>query len=152
MTAKSSLLDEHLAWPRTQWEHGGPWRLGHGLTVVGPGWWPLVRRAFAAVAEMPGAQVVHVKQKHGVFQVRLYHGDPSRQARLRALATELTEASRSRCEACGTTVPTLAPGRAVWRNHCADCRTLLESFDGDRAERRLWELRAGRAWPPLQGW
>jgi hypothetical protein len=52
------LFGERLKWPRHQWRYGGAWRLGHGLTVVGPGWWPLVGRAFAAVAETPEAEVL----------------------------------------------------------------------------------------------
>ena len=150
----ADLLSERLEWPRRQHQHGGPWRLGHGLTVVGPGWWPLVRRAFAAVAELPGAEIRDVRQKAAVLEVRPFHPDAEVSAHLRALAAELTEASRSCCEGCGRAVPRLA--RAAWRNHCGACAAALDAFaasdSAGRAERRLWESRAGRTWPASDFW
>jgi hypothetical protein len=148
----SDLLDEQLEWPLVQWQRGGPWRLGHGLTVVGPGWWPLVRRAFAAAAEVPGAEVRNVRQKAAVLEVRASHPDAGTLSRLRVLAAELTEASRVRCEGCGRAVPRLEPDRGVWRNHCDTCAAALAAFVGGRAERRLWEWRAGRSWPCSSFW
>jgi hypothetical protein len=149
--AMTTILDERMEWPKHQWEHGGPWRLGHGLTVVGPGWWPLVRRGFAVVAETPGATVVGVKQKFGLLELRMRHPDAATQDRLNALAGELTTASRSLCEACGTIVPPVPFGKGVWRNHCPACSArLAELSDDAHAERRLWEERAGCAWPPSE--
>ena len=78
----SDLLDERLAWPDEQRERGGPWRLGHGLASVGPGWWPLVRAAFAAAAEMPGAEVRDVRQKFGALELWLQHEDAARRCHL----------------------------------------------------------------------
>jgi hypothetical protein len=148
----SELLDERLEWPHVAWQYGGRWRLGHGLTVVGPGWWPLVRRAFGAVAEVPGAEIRNVRQRAAVLEIRPFHPDADTLSRLRALATELTEASRIRCEGCGCAVPRLEPDRGAWRNHCDDCAATLAGFAGARAERRLWELRAGRCWPASDFW
>lgn len=148
----SELLDERLEWPQVPRQHGGQWRLGQGLTVVGPGWWPLVRRAFAAVAEVPGAEIRNVRQKAAVLEIRPFHSDADTRSRLTALAAELTEASRKRCEACGCTVPRLEPDRGTWRNHCEDCTAVLAAFAGVRAERHLWELRAGCSWPESDFW
>ena len=147
----SDLLDERLAWPDEQRERGGPWRLGHGLASVGPGWWPLVRAAFAAAAETPGAEVRDVRQKFGALELWLQHEDAARRDALRAAAAACTEASRSRCEGCGAAVERLAPGRMTWRLHCADCAAFVAAA-GDRAERKLWEWRAGLPWPPFDGW
>lgn len=153
MAPTPRLLDESLEWPRELWQRGGAWRLGHGMCVLGPGWWPLVRQAFAAVAETPGAVVVDVRQKCAVLEVRLAHLDPGTQARLDALAASLTRASRERCEACGAAVPPVTPLRAPWRNHCPACHARYAALaGGGRSERRLWEERAGRAWPPFEGW
>ena len=148
---KDSMLDERLAWPRRQWQHGGPWRLGHGLTVVGPGWHPLVRAAFAAVAEVAGATVIDVRQKCAVLEIRAHHPDASVCDILRARMTALTEASRSLCEGCGAVVPTLPCGQGLWRLHCAQCTTLVNA-GGRRRERRLWETRAQRKWPKSELW
>jgi hypothetical protein len=147
----STLLDDHLAWPRDQWERGAPWRLGHGLTVVGPGWHHLVRAAFAAVAEVPGAEVRDVRQKFAVLEIRVHHPDATQAVALGARITELTKASRSRCEGCGVAVPTLVRGAARWRLHCAECAALIDARDAG-SERRLWERRARRPWPPTAGW
>lgn len=144
------LLDERLEWPVHQWHHGGRWRLGHGLTVVGPGWWPLVRRAFALVAETPGATVLEVKQQNGLLRVLLRHPNDLIRAQLATFVEELENASRTRCEACGTAVPRVEPSQVVWRNHCAACRARLGELEADdaiHAERHLWEERAGCAWP-----
>ena len=148
----SDLLDERLEWPLVQRRRGGRWRLGHGMTVVGPGWWPIVRRAFAAVAEVPGAEVRNVRQKAAALEIRPSHPDAEILSRLWALAAELTEASRIRCESCGCPVPRLEPDRGERRNHCADCAATLATLVGGRAERRLWELRAGRSWPESSFW
>jgi hypothetical protein len=149
---KCTLLDEQLEWPLEQWQRGGPWRLGHGLTVVGPGWWSLVRRGFAAVAEMPGAEVLGVRQKCGVLELNLYHEDRPHRDSLRAIATACTEASRARCEGCGAGVPRLEPGSAVWRLHCSECDALIAAAADHRAERFLWERRAGLEWPSTELW
>jgi hypothetical protein len=82
------------------------------------------------------------------------HADPEQRIRLRALGAELTEASRSRCEACGQAVPRVEPPRTVWRNHCGACRSMLATFiavhDAD-AERHLWEAQADCTWPESEG-
>ena len=148
---RAGLLDERLEWPRHLWQHGGPWRLGHGLTVVGPGWWPLVRRGFAAVAEVPGAAVTEVRQKCALVEVHVSHPDRGVRVQLHALAAELTEASRSQCEACGRAVPTLPPKGGIWRNQCQACAAwydVLAQADVLDAEYRLWEVHAGGVrWP-----
>ena len=149
--ATSILLDERLAWPRDQWARGEPWRLGHGLTVVGPGWHRLVRAAFAAVAEVPGATVGDVRQKCAVLEIHVRHPDAVQCAALRARVAESTDASRSLCEGCGVPVPTLVRGEARWRQHCAACAALIDASDV-HSERRLWEQRAGRPWPPSATW
>ena len=147
----STLLDERLAWPRDQWQRGAPWRLGHGLTVVGPGWHRLVRAAFAAVAEVPDGEVRDVRQKCAVLEIHVHHPDAAQCAALRARIAESTAASRSLCEGCGAAVPTLERGEARWRLHCAECAAMIEADDG-HSERRLWERRAGRPWPPFAMW
>lgn len=81
----------------------------------------MVRAAFAAVAEVPGAEVRDVRQKCGILEIRAYHPDETRCEALRAVTAACTEASRSRCEGCGAAVPPLEHGRAVWRLHCPDC-------------------------------
>lgn len=126
--------------------------MGHGLTVVGPCWWPLVRQVFAAVAEVPGAEIRCVRQKAAVLEIRPFHADADTLSLLSALAAELTEASRTRCEGCGRAVPRLEPDRGTWRNHCGDCTTALAALAGAQAERRLWESRAGRLWPESEFW
>jgi hypothetical protein len=131
------LLEGRLEWPRDQWQRGGPWRLGHGLTVVGPGWHPLVRAVFAAVAEVPGAEVWNVRQKCGLLEIRIDHPDEAHREALRALAAACTEASRSLCEGCGTALPAVPPGAAVWRNHCAECKVLIRA-GGDVATKKSW--------------
>jgi hypothetical protein len=148
-----ALLEERLEWPVGQWRAGGPWRLGHGLTVVGPGWWRLVRRGFALVAETPGASVTDVRQKCAVFEMRFHHADRTTLERLRALGGALTRASRAWCEGCGVGVPPVDAGLAPWRNHCARCRARLQELQelaGSHAERWLWEERAGVSWPPSE--
>ena len=147
----STLLDDRLAWPRDQWERGAKWRLGHGLTVVGPGWHRLVRAVFAAVAEVPGAEVRDVRQKCAVLDIRVHHPDAAMGEALRARVAHSTESSRSLCEGCGVAVPTLTRGQVRWRQHCADCTALIDTGDAG-SERHLWERRAGRPWPPLAGW
>lgn len=145
------MMDERLSWPRRQWQHGGDWRLGHGLTVVGPGWHSLVREAFAAVAEVAGATVVSVRQKCAILEIRAHHPDAAERDALRERMTALTDASRSLCEGCGVAVPTLPRGRGIWRLHCADC-TALVNAGGRQCERRLWETRAQRKWPKSELW
>src|SRR5690348_16612312 len=117
----SDLLDERLEWPLHKRTDRGPWRLGHGLTVVGPGWWPLVRQVFAAVAETPGATVAGVRQKCAMLEVRIDHPNPGSRARLGTLTACLTQKSRSVCEACGGAVPAVDPAHPPWRNHCPAC-------------------------------
>lgn len=146
-----ALLDDTLEWPRDQWERGGPWRLGHGLTVVGPGWHPLVRRTFAAVAEVPGAEVRDVHQKIARLEIRIHHPHPTQQAALHTVAALCTEASHTRCEGCGTAVPAAPAGQVIWRTHCAECAAIIAA-GGPKGERHLWEQRAGRPWPSLPAW
>ena len=145
------LLDERLEWPSAQWKSGGRWRLGRGMTVVGPGWWPLVRQVFAAVAELPGAEVLDVKQECGFLQLHVFHAYAGHRAALRALAAAMQEASRRRCEGCGALVPRLEPGRGVWRLHCPDCDAFVKAA-GRKAERALWKRIAHKPWPPTFGW
>ncbi len=89
----ASLLDDRLAWPHAQWQSGGPWRLGEGLCLVGPGWHRFVRQAFALVAETPGAWVVSVKQKCAWLEVLAWHEDPPVRGRLRRAMWQCHDAS-----------------------------------------------------------
>ena len=148
---KQTLLDDRLAWPQDQWQRGQPWRLGHGLTVVGPGWHRLVRAAFAAVVEVPAAEVRDVRQKCAVLEIHVHHPDTAQCAALRARVAESTDASRRLCEGCGAAVPTLVRDQPRWRQHCPDCAALINADDAG-SERRLWEQRAGRPWPPSTTW
>ena len=145
------LLDDRLEWPLAERREGAPWRLGHGLTVVGPGWWPLVRRAFAHAAETPGATVRRVRQKCAVLEVWFAHPAPLARAQLDAFSARIRRASRSRCEACGAAVLPPPPAAPPSRNHCSRCADRLRdlALAGRRgAEIALWEERAGGPWPP----
>lgn len=119
---------------------------------MGPGWWPLVRGALAAVAEVLGAEICNVRQKAAVLELRPYHPDADALPRLWTLAAEFTESSRTRREGCACAVPRLEPDRGAWRNHCGDRGIAVAAFLGGRAERRLWERRARRSWPVSGFW
>jgi hypothetical protein len=149
--SRDTLLDETIAWPREQWQTGAAWRLGHGLTSVGPGWHALVRDAFAAVAETPGATVVTVRQKCGILEVHVHHEDSTVYRQLQSRIDAITDASRRQCEGCGSTMPETPPGVSLWRKHCAEC-TQIVSQGGPRRERHLSETHSGRRWPASELW
>ena len=145
------MLDDTFAWPDRQWQHGGAWSLGNGLTSVGPGWHPLVRVTFASVAETPGATVVTVRQKGGRLEVFVHHEDRAVYRRVQSRIDAITDASRRQCEGCGTPLPETPPGVGLWRKHCTECTEILNQ-SGRRRERHLWETRSGRQWPASELW
>lgn len=142
----AALLDERLRWHAR--DVRAPFTLGEGYCEVGPGWWPLVRRAFEAAAAMPGAWVAEVRQKCAVLDVRLWHEDYAVVRRLTAVTDALQAKSASVCEGCGSAVPTLPPipEPRPTRNHCDACaarRRELNATHGRGAERALWPTVAG---------
>ena len=144
------MLDDTLAWPREQY-HGAAWYLGHGLTVIGPGWHRLVRGSFGAVAETHGASVVTVRQKCALLEIRAHHQDRAVRQLLQARIDAITDASRWQCEGCGTAMSETPPGAALWRKHCAECSAIVNA-SGRRRERCLWESRGGMRWPEAELW
>jgi hypothetical protein len=86
------------------------WDLGHAYQAVGPGWWPLLRQAFAEI-EAAGGEVTQVRQKIG-------HLDISARCKtgwLDELRDRYVNRSRVVCEVCG------GP-RCQWRNCCRALR------------------------------
>lgn len=118
-----------------------PRDLAHAYAAVGPGWWPLVRGAFADAA---GGAIERVRQKHGWLDVAVRHpagrhaGQEVRE-RYRALSQRV-------CEACGgPAVPTVERIPRPTRTHCETCEERWDELLGD--ERALWIDRAG-CWLP----
>ena len=143
-----SMFDDTFAWPHRQWQHGGAWSLGNGLTSVGPGWHPLVREAFATVAETSGATVVTVRQKCARLEVQVHHAV---YLLLQCRIDAITDASRRQCEGCGIAMQETPQGVGLWRKHCPECTAIIDQ-GSRRRERFLWETRSGRQWPANALW
>lgn len=125
-----------------------PYDLGHALAEVGPGWWPLLRQAYADVARTPGAMVMLVRQKVCFLDILVVGlgGNPQSKAfrqRYRRLSARV-------CEVCGgPAVPVTERIPRPTRTHCDVCAAQWRTeHDGD--ERRLWMEHAGR-WLPEWG-
>lgn len=124
---------------------GTPWDLGHGLAAVGPGWWPLVRAAFAE-AETEGAIVAQVRQKACVLDV-LVHPHPRGYEAAAEIRVGYQRLSACVCEACGgPAVPVADRPTRETRTHCDPCAARWAELRWD--ERALWMERAGGAWLP----
>lgn len=104
------------------------------------------------ISETPGAWVADKKQKCALLQILSRHEHTGIRERLHHAMTQCRDVSRTTCEGCGVTVPSVDPNRAAaWRRHCVAFKS-FSTDDGGRTERELWEARAGRTWPPFDAW
>jgi hypothetical protein len=116
------------------------WDLGHAYQAVGPGWWPLLRQAFAEI-EAAGGEVTQVRQKIG-------HLDISARCKtgwLEELRDRYVNRSRVLCEVCGgRALPVEEQLPRPTRTHCNRCAERWAEL-GD--ERQLWMEESG-VWLP----
>lgn len=113
------------------------------MQAVGPGWWDLLRDAFAE-AEARNSVVYGVEQKFGTLRVTAR--GPS--GWLTELEARCEAASAITCEVCGGPATT-SRGPTI-RTHCQDCAQRWRDLHWD--ERELWMEAAGiwlPEWPTL---
>lgn len=119
---------------------GSPWDLGHALVAVGPGWWHLVREAWAEV-EANGGEVTQVRQKVGFLDISAR--GPA--GWLEDVRNRYIARSRTVCEVCGNdAVPVDEVVPRPTRTHCDRCAKRWDELGDERA---LW-MEAARVWLP----
>lgn len=122
-----------------------PWDLGHALEAVGPGWWPLLRDAFAEVEAADG-EVIQVRQKLGYLDISAR----SKTGWMTDLRDRYVNRSRVVCEVCGD--PSIPVEELLPRPTRTHCETCAERWSVLRDERKLWMEAAGvwlPEWPTL---
>lgn len=122
-----------------------PFYLGHGLAAVGPGWWALVRLAFAEV-EARGCVVERVRQKLCLLDVLARQIGGAEESL--ALRDRFLERSRYVCEVCGGPAPAAVMPRDT-RTHCSTCASRWQELGW--GERALWMEHAGVWLPEWRG-